>query len=683
MKSLRLLCLLILGGIMISCNQSEPNEPVKKEFKFWTEKFADLNIARYKIPGFKKLTPKQKELAYYLYEAALSGRDIFTDQNYKNNLLVRKTLENIVESYKGDRTTENFKNFEVYAKRVWYSNGIHHHYSSYKLLPEFPKEYLSDLIMNSNTAALPLDKAEDVEKFVARLTPIMFDPAVAPTKVSLDSKTDLVTSSAVNFYEGVNQKEVENFYKKMIDPKNAEPISYGLNSKLVKENGKLVEKVWKVDGMYGSAIEKMVFWLEKAATVAENDIQKQSFEKLIEYFKTGDLKKFDEYNILWVQDTSSVVDATIGFIENYEDPLGYRATYESVVSIKDFEATKRIKAIGDQAQWFEDNSPIAPEHKKKNVVGISAKVITVVVEAGDAAPTTPIGINLPNANWIRQKHGSKSVSLGNIVHAYAEVAKGNGVLEEFAYSPEEISLAKQYGSIAGDLHTDMHEVIGHASGQINKGVGTPKETLKNYSSALEEARADLVGLYYVMDQKLIDIGVSPSLDVAKAEYNGYIRNGLVTQLTRLKLGEDIQEAHMRNRQMVAKWAYENGKKDNVIEKIVKDGKTYFVVNDYQKLRELFGQLLKETQRIVSEGDYKSCQALFETYGIKVDQDLHKEVLARYAKLNVAPYTGFIQPKLIPVKEGDKIVDVKVEYPDDFTKQMMEYGKDYGFLPMKN
>lgn len=668
---------------MISCNKSEPNEPAKQEFKFWTEKFADLNIARYKIPGFKKLTPKQKELAYYLYEAALSGRDIFTDQNYKNNLLVRKTLENIVESYKGDRTAENFKNFEVYAKRVWYSNGIHHHYSSYKLLPEFPKEYLSDLVMNSNAANFPVDKTEDVEKFVARLTPIMFDPNVAPTKVSLDSKSDMVVSSAVNFYEGVSQKEVEGFYKKMIIKADTMPISYGLNSKLVKENGKLVEKVWKVGGMYGPAIEKMVFWLEKAATVAENDIQKQSFEKLVDYFKTGDLKKFDEYNILWVQDTSSVVDATIGFIENYEDPLGYRATYESVVSIKDFEATKRIKAIGDQAQWFEDNSPIAPEHKKKNVVGISAKVITVVVEAGDAAPTTPIGINLPNANWIRQKHGSKSVSLGNIVHAYAEVAKGNGVLQEFAYSDEEIVLAKQYGAIAGDLHTDMHEVIGHASGQINKGVGTPKETLKNYSSALEEARADLVGLYYVMDPKLIEIGVSPSLDVAKAEYNGYIRNGLVTQLTRLKLGEDIQEAHMRNRQMVAKWAYENGKKDNVIEKVIKDGKTYFIVKDYVKLRELFGQLLKETQRIVSEGDYASCQKLFETYGIKVDQDIHKEVLARYAKLNVAPYTGFIQPKLIPVMEGDKIVDVKVEYPDDFTKQMMEYGKTYGFLPVKN
>ena len=668
---------------MISCNQSEPNEPAKQEFKFWTEKFADLNVARYKIPGFKKLTPKQKELAYYLYEAALSGRDIFIDQNYKNNLLVRKTLENIVDSYKGDRTTDNFKNFEVYAKRVWFSNGIHHHYSSYKLLPEFPKEYLSDLVMNSNAANFPVDPSEDVEKFVARLTPIMFDPNVAPTKVSLDSKRDMVASSAVNFYEGVSQKEVEGFYKKMIDPKNAEPISYGLNSKLVKENGKLVEKVWKVGGMYGPAIEKMVFWLEKAATVAENDIQKQAFEKLVDYFKTGDLKKFDEYNILWVQDTSSVVDATIGFIENYEDPLGYRATYESVVSIKDFEATKRIKAIGDQAQWFEDNSPIAPEHKKKNVVGISAKVITVVVEAGDAAPNTPIGINLPNANWIRQKHGSKSVSLGNIVHAYAEVAKGNGVLQEFAYSEEEIELAKQYGAIAGDLHTDMHEVIGHASGQINKGVGTPKETLKNYASALEEARADLVGLYYVMDPKLVEIGVSPSLDVAKAEYNGYIRNGLVTQLTRLKLGEDIQEAHMRNRQMVAKWAYENGKKDNVIEKVTKDGKTYFIVKDYAKLRELFGQLLKETQRIVSEGDYASCQKLFETYGIKVDQELHKEVLARYAKLNVAPYTGFIQPKLIPVMEGDKIVDVKVEYPDDFTKQMMEYGKNYSFLPVKN
>lgn len=679
----KILLLLTMGMIMLACNKPEMNEAGKPEFKYLVDRFADLNVARYQVPGFEQLTPKQKELAYYLYEAALSGRDIFTDQNYKNNLLVRKTMENIVASYKGDRNTENFKNFMIYTKRIWYSNGIHHHYSRYKIMPEFPKEYLADLIANSDQNGFPMNQSENIEAFSARITPILFDPTIAPLKVNQDGKKDLITNSAVNFYEGVNQKEVEKFYKKMIDPNDTTPISYGLNSKLVKENGKLVEKPWKVGGMYSAAIEKMVFWLEKAQTVAENDIQKQAWGKLIEYFKTGDLKKFDEYNILWVQDTSSTVDATIGFIENYEDPLGFRATYEAVVSIKDFEATKRIKAIGDNAQWFEDNSTIMPEHKKKKVVGISAKVITVVVEAGDAAPTTPIGINLPNANWIRQKHGSKSVSLGNIVGAYAEVAKGNGVLQEFAYSEEEIELAKKYGSIAGDLHTDMHEVIGHASGQINSGVGTPKETLKNYASALEEARADLVGLYYVMDQKLIDIGVSPSLDVAKAEYNGYIRNGLMVQLTRLKLGETIEEAHMRNRQMVAKWAYENGKKDNVIEKVSKDGKTYFVVRDYAKLRELFGQLLRETQRIVSEGDYAACAKLFEDYGIQVDQDIHKEVLDRYSKLNVAPYTGFIQPRLIPIMEGDVVKDVKVEYPDNFVDQMLEYGKKYSFLPVMN
>lgn len=680
MKKLTLI--LLIGLTMFACNKPETNN-AQTEFKFAVDRFADLNIGRYQVPGFENLTPKQKELVYYLYEAALSGRDIFTDQNYKYNLTVRKTLENIVSTYKGDRNSDDFKKFMIYAKRVWYSNGIHHHYSRYKILPDISSDYFNELVKNSDAATFPVNANETVDQFLARVTPIIFDPNVAPLKVNQDPKKDLVTNSAVNFYEGVNQKEVEDYYKKLINPKDQTPISYGLNSKMVKENGKLVEKTWKVGGMYGAALEKMVYWLKKAEGVAETDIQGKALGKLAEYLTTGDLKTFDDYNILWVQDTASTVDVTLGFIENYEDPLGYRATYESVVSIKDFEATKRIKAIGDQAQWFEDNSPIADQHKKKSVVGISGKVITVVVEAGDAAPTTPIGINLPNANWIRQKHGSKSVSLGNIVHAYSEIGKGNGVLEEFAYSPEEIDIAKKYGSIAGDLHTDMHEVIGHASGQINAGVGTPKETLKNYASALEEARADLVGLYYIMDQKLVDIGVSPSLDVAKAEYNGYIRNGLMVQLARLKMGETIEEAHMRNRQMVAKWAYENGKKDNVIEKIVKDGKTYFVINDYAKLRALFGQLLRETQRIVSEGDYASCQALFETYGIQVDPEIHKEVLDRYAKLNVAPYTGFIQPRLVPVMNGDQVSDVKIEYPDNFVDQMLEYGKNYGFLPVVN
>jgi len=451
----------------------------------------------------------------------------------------------------------------------------------------------------------------------------------------------------------------------------------------VKENGKIVEKVWKMQGMYSPAIEKIVFWLQKAVNVAENDIQKQALQKLIEYYQTGDLKKFDEYNILWVQDTSSVVDAINGFIEVYNDPLGYRGSFESVVSIKDFEASKRIAAIAKEAQWFEDNSPIMPQHKKKNVTGISAKVITVVGEAGDASPSTPIGINLPNSDWIRKEHGSKSVNLGNIVEAYDQAAAGNGMLEEFCYSKEEIELAKKYANLSDKLHTDMHEVIGHASGQLEPNVDIPAKTLKNYASTLEEARADLVALYYIYDDKLVQIGVMPNKDVGKAEYDKYIRNGLMTQLVRIKLGNNLEEAHMRNRQLVAKWVYEKGKKDNLIEKVKKDGKTYFVIRDYDKLRTLFGELLKEIQRIKSQGDYQAAKELVENYGVKIDQQLHKEVLDRYAKLNIPPYKGFINPKLVPVMEGDKIIDVKIEYPTDFLQQMLDYGKNYGYLPVKN
>ena len=468
----------------------------------------------------------------------------------------------------------------------------------------------------------------------------------------------------------------------MVKKGDPHPIWYGLNSKLLNENGILKEKVWKVGGMYSPAIEKIVFWLEKASSLAENDAQKAALDKLVEYYKTGDLKTWDEYNILWVKDTTSRIDVVNGFIEVYDDPLGHKGSFESVVSIKDLEATKRIDAISKQAQWFEDNSPIMDEHKKKNVVGISAKVITVVGETGDSSPSTPVGINLPNSTWIRKEYGSKSVSLGNINESYDKAAT-KGTIEEFAYSEEEIRLSKEYGTLADNLHTDLHEVIGHASGQINPGVGTPKQTLKSYASAIEEARADLVALYYAIDQKLVDIGVIPTIDVGKAEYNAYIRNGLMLQLRRIVPGDDIEESHMRNRQAISKWVYEMGKKDNVIEKIVKDGKTYFVINDYQKLRKLFGQLLREVQRITSEGDFDAAKNFIETYGVKVDLDLNKEVIARYKKLNVAPYKGFINPKLIPVYEGEKIVDVKVEYPDDFTEQMMDYAKNYSFLPTYN
>ncbi|MEW5842022.1 MAG: dihydrofolate reductase [Bacteroidota bacterium] len=679
MRRIKILLFILAGIILMSCSQKQ--EP--DNFKYVTEQFADLRIQRYKVPGFETLTLRQKELIYYLYQAALSGREIIYDQNYKNNLYIKRTLEAIVNTYTGDRTTPDFQKFMVYTKRVWFSNGIHHHYSNKKFLPEFSKEYFSDLVYGSDEYQLPLQNNERPADLLKKLYPIIFDPNVDAIKVNLDPKADMVKTSAVNFYEGVSQKEVEEFYKKMVDPNDSEPISYGLNSKLLREKGQIFERHYKTNSMYAFALKKVVEWLNKAIIVAENDQQKKALQLLVEYYETGDLKKWDEYNIAWVKDTSSVVDFINGFIETYNDPLGYRGTYESVVSFKDPEATKRIKAISDNAQWFEDNSPIMPQHKKKSVKGISAKVITVVTESGDSSPSTPIGINLPNANWIRKEYGSKSVNLGNIVHSYNKAAETSGVLEEFAYSKEEIERAKKYGALGDDLHTDMHEVIGHASGQLNPGVGTPNETLKNYASTLEEARADLVALYFIMDQKLVDIGVMPSLEVGKAVYDQYIRNGLMVQLARIQPGENVEEAHMRNRQLIAKWAYEKGMNDRVIEKKVRDGKTYFVINDYDKLRTLFGELLKEIQRIKSEGDYNAGKNLVGTYGVKVDPELHKEVLERYKKLNIAPYAGFINPVLIPVVDGDRIIDVKIEYPDDFTKQMLNYAKEYSFLMTYN
>jgi len=665
----------------INCNKEEVEK--QDNFTYQTEQFADLAILRYKVEGFEELSLKQKEMLYYLHQAALSGRDIFWDQNYKHNLKVRRTLEAIVDSYSGNKANDDFDKFMVYAKRVWFSSGIHHHYSNDKFIPGFSKEYFAELVKNADSAKLPLADGETVDQFIASLTPVIFDPEVDGKKVSLDSNADLIKTSAVNFYDNnLTQQEVEAFYDKMEKKDDPQPIWYGLNSKVVKENGVIKEKVWKVGGMYSPAIEKIVYWLEKASSVAENETQKAALDKLIEYYKTGDLETWDEYNILWVQDTSSRIDVVNGAIEVYSDPLGHKGAWQSLVSIKDLEATKRINAIGNEAQWFEDNSPIMDEHKKKNVVGISAKVITVVTGAGDVSPSSPIGVNLPNATWIRKDHGSKSVTLGNISESY-DKAGSKGVLEEFCYTGEEVNIAKEHGTLSGNLHTDLHEVIGHASGQINPGVGTPKQTLKNYASAIEEARADLVALYYIMDQKLVDIGVMSTLDVGKAEYNSYIRNGLLLQLRRIEPGNNIEESHMRNRQAISKWVYEKGQADNVIEKKIKDGKTYFVITDYQKLRELFGQLLRETQRITSEGDFESAKNFIENYGVKVDKELHKEVLARYEKLNVAPYKGFINPKLVPVFEDEKIVDVKIEYPDDFTEQMMNYGKNYSFLPTVN
>lgn len=658
------------------------NKQMDKKFEVECDNFADLQVLRYEIEGFNKLTPKQKELAYYLFEAANAGRDIIYDQKYKHNLTIRKTIEAIFESYNGIRDNEEYKKFETYAKRVFFSNGIHHHYSNIKFIPEFSFEYFSELVNTSNAKLLPLNGLS-VEGFLSKLRPIIFDPNFENKTVDLSSGIDNVKASANNFYEGVTQKEVEEYYEARMKKDDEEPISWGLNSKMTKVNGEIVEKVWKVEGMYGQAISKIVYWLEKAVNVAENENQKTALKLLVEYYKTGDLKKWDEYNIAWVADVNSRIDVVNGFIEVYDDAIGKRASFESVVSIKDMEATKMIAKIAKEAQWFEDNSPIAPNHKKTEVKGITAKVITVVQESGASAQSTPIGINLPNANWIRQKHGSKSVSLGNIVHSYNIVGAKSPMLKEFAENAKQIERAKLYGSLAGDLHTDMHEVIGHASGQINKGVGDPDQTLKNYASTLEEARADLVALYYILDQKLIDIGVMPSLEVGMAEYDGYIMNGLITQLTRLNVGENLEEAHMRNRQLNAKWAYEMGKKDNVIEFVKRDGKTYVRVNDYSKLRDLFGQLLKEIQRIKSEGDFTAGAKLVEDYGVKVDQDLLREVKERFTKLNVAPYKGFIQPTLVPVTKNGKVVNVTVTYPNNFLKNQLELGKKYGFLPAVN
>jgi len=676
--------LFFMGAITIlavSCSnnkQEAQNKETQDTFKYKSEQFADVKILRYQIPGFNELSLNQKKLLYYLSQAALSGRDIIYDQNFKYNLIIRRTLEAIVDKYNGDRNTEEFVKFMTYTKRVWFCNGIHHHYSSDKFLPEFSQEYFRQLIQNSPEAKFPLQKGETLEQLLEKIIPVMFDPGLYAKRINLDPSKDLIASSACNFYENLTQQEVEKYYEAIIDTKNETPISYGLNSKLVKEGGKIIEKPYKIGGLYSQAIEKIVYWLQQAKTVAENENQKAGLQKLIEYYNTGDLKTWDDYNVLWVNDLASSIDYVNGFIEVYGDPLGMKATWESVVNFKDVEATKRAEIISQNAQWFEDNSPVDPRFKKKKVKGVSAKVITVVQLGGDCHPSTPIGINLPNANWIRKQHGSKSVTMDNIMYSYDRSSLGSGSLEEFCYSGEEIERAKKYGYLAGNLNTDLHECVGHGSGQLLPGVSS--EALKNYHSALEEARADLIALYFTMDQKMVELGLVPNLEVAKAEYDTYIRNGLMTQLVRIELGKDIEQAHMRNRQLIAKWVYEKGKKDNVIEKKIKEGKTFFVINDYLKLRELFGELLKEIQRIKSEGDFAAGKELVEKYAIKIDPVLHKEVKTRYDKLNLAPYAGFINPVLVPVMKNNEIVDIKLEYPTDFTKQMMNYSKNYSFLP---
>ncbi|HOZ51822.1 MAG TPA: hypothetical protein PLU17_08195 [Chitinophagaceae bacterium] len=677
-----------LCASLFSCNESETKQTTpstttstETDFNVMAESFADLQILRYQVPGFESLSAKEKELVYYLYEASLCGRDMIYDQKSKYGILLRKTIETIYGTYKGDKSNADWKKFEDYCGRFWFSNGNHHHYGNEKFIPECSADYFKSLVMASDSASLPKEANENVAAFWTRVNPLFYDLKVEPKCVDLRSGIDNVVASSNNFYEGVTQKEVEAFYDKM--PTTGNAPSWGLNSKVVKENGVVTERVWKSGGMYGASIDKICYWLDKAATVAENEKQKTTLTLLTKYLRSGDLKDFDDYSIAWVKDVDSKIDGINGFIEVYLDAIGKKGSYESYVSIKDVEATKRISAIAKEAQWFEDNSPLMPEHKKKEVKGIIAKAITVVAESGDLAPTTAIGINLPNADWIRKDHGSKSVSLSNIIHSYNVASALKGTLDEFGLNDEVKNRIKKYGSLASDLHTDMHECIGHASGQINPGIETTDKTLKNYASCLEEARADLVALYYIMDQKLVDIGVSPSIEVGKAEFDSYIMNGLMTQLTRLKMGDDIEEAHMRNRQLNAKWANEMGKKDNVIEFVKRDGKTYVQINDYEKLRKLFGDLLREIQRIKSEGDFKAGQALVENYGVKVDQTLLKEVLDRYALLGIKPYRGFIQPKLTATMDGDKVKDVKIEYPTSFFAQMMEYGKNYSYLGVKN
>lgn len=673
LKSVFKICLLAL--FLVACKDDVKEEVVEKaevEFNYNVEQFADIKILRYQIPGWENLSLKEQKLVYYLTEAGLAGRDIMWDQNYRHNLQIRKALESVYVNYTGDKTSDDWKAFTVYLKRVWFSNGIHHHYSNDKLVPDFSKEYLNDLFLASNTT---LDAAA---------LDVIFNNEDAK-KVNQAKGVDNVALSAVNFYgPDVTSEDVISFYKAKTSPDPERPLSYGLNSQLVKENGVLKERVYKSGGLYGSAIDEIIKWLEKARGVAENEPQGKAIDLLIKYYMTGDLQTWDDYNVAWTAATAGNVDYINSFIEVYNDPLGYRGSYETVVQINDFDMSKKMAVLSENAQWFEDNSPLMEEHKKNSVVGVTYKVVTVAGEAGDASPSTPIGVNLPNANWIRKEVGSKSVSLGNIINAYSN-AGSTGRLQEFANDEEELQLEEEYGALADKLHTALHEVIGHASGQMNPGVGETKETLKNYASTLEEGRADLVGLYYLYDSKIQELGlVDDWKKVGTAAYDGYIRNGLMAQLIRLNLGDDVEEAHMRNRQWVSAWAFEKGMADNVIEKVTRDGKTYFNINDYEKLHELFGELLRETQRIKSEGDYAAVEALVEGYGVKVDQEIHAEVLERNKKFTSAPYSGFVNPVLVPEFDATgNITAIKVTQPEGYDKQMLFYGKNFNHLPDVN
>lgn len=681
MKLKLIMSMALLTSVFYSCksDKSEPKaEMVQAEtitetdFDFNVEQFSDIKILRYQIPGWDNLTLKEQKLVYYLGQAGLAGRDISWDQNYRHNLTIRKALENVYTSYSGDKSSADWEAFETYLKRVWFSNGIHHHYSNDKMKPEFSKDYLVGLLSETKTTL----EGEALE--------VLFNDKDSK-KVNQAKDVDNVLLSAVNFYgPNVTTAEVQAFYKTKKSPDAKKPLSFGLNSKLVKENGKVVEHVYKSGGLYGSAIDNIIPWLEKAQGVAENKAQGDAIGLLIQYYKTGDLQTWDDYNVAWTAVTEGNIDYINSFIEVYNDPLGYTGSYETIVQIKDFDMSAKMSVLSENAQWFEDNSPLMEDHKKKNVVGVSYKVVNVAAEAGDASPSTPIGVNLPNANWIRAEVGSKSVSLGNIINAYNN-AGSTGRLQEFANDEEEIALEEKYGQVADKLHTALHEVIGHASGQLNPGVGETKETLKTYSSTLEEGRADLVGLYYLYNPKLQELGlVDDWKSVGKAAYDGYIRNGLMTQLIRLNIGDNVEEAHMRNRQWVSSWAFEKGQEANVIEKVTRGGKTYFNITDYDKLHDLFGQLLRETQRIKSEGDFTAVQALVEDYGVKVDQDIHAEVLKRNEQFKSAAYSGFVNPVLVPeMDDNGEITKINVTQPESFSKQMIDYSSNYNFLPEVN
>lgn len=658
-----------LAAAAVSCGNA-PESSQGTDFKYLIDEFADIKIMRYRIPGWESLTLRQKEYAYHLGEAAKYGRDILWDQNCGYNLQVRKVLERILENYQGDRECVDFQNFTVYAKRVFFSNGIHHHYAEDKFFPDCPQEYFRSLM---EASGCDMSSADGLLK-------VIYDPDIFPQRKSNDPDGDIVALSAVNFYEGVTRDEVEEFYRKMTDPSDEEPVSYGLNSKVVKgSDGVIREEVYRIGGLYSTALEKIAGELEKAAAVAESDLQKQYISTLIAYYRTGDLELWDKFNIEWVQDTLGTVDFMNGFVEDYNDPLGRKATWEGIVNIKDHEASERTRVLSENAQWFEDHSPVDPRFRKKSVKGISAKVINATTLGGDCYPSTPIGINLPNADWIRKEHGSKSVTIANITHAYDLAAQESpkNTLNEFAWDEGEISAAKKYLSLTDEIHTDLHECLGHGSGQILPGVSP--NALKEYSSTLEETRADLFGLYYMADPKLVELGILPDMEAYKAQYSNYIRNGMMVQFSRVELGRKNTEAHMQNRKLIAEWCYEQGRDAGVIGKKTRDGKTYFVVNDYEALRGLFGRLLAEVQRIKSEGDYEAGKKLVETYAVNIDPVLHKEVKERYDALGLRPYGGFVNPEIVPVVKNGKTVDYKVEYPDDYLGQMLEYGRKYATL----